>query len=139
MSRFMCRTNQDSKLETENLLNLEAASNLSNELWLKSIFYEVTPVTPFYAQFWFLCFRDSVLKIESTSGLVLKSRIQFRAQITILTNRWKFHILDYSTPRVENFNLKLRSSCECMKSVVGLVWEVGTQILNLLWVSVLFW
>ena len=50
----------------------------------------------------------------------------------------KINILDDFAHKVENMELKLRSSCERTESMVGLTLEVGTQILNLLWVLVLF-
>ena len=55
-----------------------------------------------------------------------------------MTDGQKFDILDYFTPRVRNVGLELMSSCERMESMRGLVLKVGTQVLNLLWASVIF-
>ena len=46
-------------------------------------------------------------------------------------NNEKIDIFDDFASRVENMELELRSSCEHTKSMVRLVKEVGTQILNL--------
>ena len=52
---------------------------------------------------------------------------------------WKFDILDGFAPKVGNSDLELKSGCEPTRSIVGHALEVGTQILDLFWVSVLFY
>ena len=42
----------------------------------------------------------------------------------------KIDILDDFAPRDENLELKLESSCDHTKSIIGLKWEVGIQVLN---------
>ena len=115
-----------------------AVSNLPNELWLKGSFFEVTSLHRFVCNFHFYASRHLFWKPNIPMDSFLTSRIQFWTQIIVLTNRWKFHILDNFTPRVENSDLELESGCDCTESTVGLIWEVGTQILNLLWVLVMF-
>ena len=44
---------------------------------------------------------------KQTSWLILMGRIQFSTQISILTNKWKFHILDEFATRVGIFYSKL--------------------------------
>ena len=55
-----------------------------------------------------------------------------------MTDERKINILDDFVPRVRNMELELKSSYERMESMIGLIYAVGTQILNLLWVSILF-
>ena len=62
------------------------------------------------------------------------SRVQFWAQITILTNRLKFHVLDDIALRIDNSDLEPESGYEHAESTVGLVCMVETHLLNFLWV-----
>ena len=39
----------------------------------------------------------------------------------VSTNGQKFDILDYFAHRVENVELGLESSCECIENIVGLI------------------
>ena len=56
-----------------------------------------------------------------------------------MTDEQKIDILDDFALRVKNVEMEPESSCERTEYMVGLVYEVITQILNLLLVLVMFW
>ena len=51
---------------------------------------------------------------------------------------WKFDILDDFTHRDKNVKLELKSNCDRTESTIRRIWEVGIQILDFIWVSLLF-
>ena len=51
---------------------------------------------------------------------------------------WKFYILDDFAPRDRNVDLELENRFERTESIVGPVLVVGIQILDFIWVLLLF-
>ena len=142
---FACKANRDSNENFIPLSNLvqyhESIGGLRIVKWAtieKLIFRVMSLCTILCVILMYMlsgfCFRN-----RAHPRLILTSRIWFWAQISILANEWKFYFLDYFALRVENCESEFGSGCKHTKGTVGLVWEVETQILNFLWVSLLFY